>query len=101
MTFMHKLSCRLALIRDSLSVITAAAAILSCEVPAVNGSAPAQQVVKIIVVPESLSLDPTQQIKFAAYGRSVSGDCGCVVVLGKERLLTGIESFAASAIQTT
>ena len=80
MTFAHKLSCRLALIRDALARLTPVVAVLSCETPAAIPVAPDQPLTLIAVVPDSLTLDPAQQAKFAAYGRSASGDSVAVTV---------------------
>ena len=79
MAYRHKLSCRLALLRDALTVSLSVAAAATCERPApVTGLT--SPVVQIIVVPESLGLDPTQQNKFLAYSRSASGDSSAVAV---------------------
>ena len=80
MTFKHKLLCCFAPIRDGVLLIAAAAAFVSCELPAAGPSDPVHQIVQVIVVPESLSLDPTQHMKFAAYGRTASGDSAAVAV---------------------
>jgi hypothetical protein len=80
MTFKHKLSCRLAIMRDALSLLAFGVALASCEVPAAGPGDPVHSVVQVIVAPESLSLDPTQQVKFAAYGRTASGDSSAVTV---------------------
>jgi uncharacterized protein YjdB len=80
MTFMHKLSCRLALMRDALLLLASVGAIQSCEVPSANATDPAHPVVQVIVVPESLSLDPAQHMQFAAYGRAASSDSSAVTV---------------------
>ena len=80
MTFKHKLSCRLALMRDALLLLASVVALASCEVPAAGLSDPVHQVVQVIVTPESLSLDPAQHMTFAAYGRTASGDSSAVTV---------------------
>src|SRR2546427_5182660 len=76
MAYRHKLSCRLALLRDALTVFLSVALAATCEWP----SAPASPVAAIVVVPDSLTLDPAQNSKFAAYGRTANGDSAKVAV---------------------
>ena len=76
MAYRHKLSCRLALLRDALTVFLSVALAATCEWP----SAPASPVAAIVVVPDSLTLDPAQNSKFAAYGRTANGDSANVAV---------------------
>src|SRR5438552_15182620 len=71
MTFKHTLSSGL---------LASVATLAACEFPARNPGDPIHQVVQVIVVPESLSLDPAQQFRFAAYGRTASGDSTGVAV---------------------
>ena len=71
MTFKHTLSSGL---------LASVATLAACEFPARNPSDPVHQVVQVIVVPESLSLAPAQQFRFAAYGRTASGDSTGVAV---------------------
>ena len=71
MTVKHKLSCCL---------LASGAALASCEFPARTPSDPVHPVVEVIVIPESLSLYPAQQFRFAAYGRTASGDSAGVPV---------------------
>jgi len=71
MTFKHALSSGL---------LASVATLAACEFPARNPSDPIQQVVQVVVVPESLSLAPAQQFKFGAYGRTASGDSAAVAV---------------------
>ncbi len=80
MTFKHKLSCRLALMRDAMPFLASVAGLVSCQTPAARSSGPGIPVVQVLVVPESLSLDTGQQQKFAAYGRTASGDSAAVIV---------------------
>ena len=68
MTFKQKLLCCLAPMRDALLLLASIGTLVSCEVPAASLSDPGvRQVVEMIVTPESLSLDPAQQMKFVAY----------------------------------
>src|SRR5712664_2614779 len=80
MTFKHKRSHRLASIRDATWIVASIVALGSCEIPVAARTDPSHQVVQVIVVPESISLDPAQQMKFAAYGRTTSGDSSVVSV---------------------
>src|SRR5437899_544540 len=69
MTFKHKLSARLARLWVTLAVVGVA-----CErLAAPTGPAP---VVQIVILPESLTVAPAQQIQFAAYGRTSAGERG-------------------------
>ena len=101
MTFAHKLSCRLALIRDALARLTPVVAVLSCETPAAIPVAPDQPLTLIAVVPDSLKLDPAQQAKFAAYGRSASGDSVAVSGVCLTALAIRQNSFSADLAPET
>src|SRR5438034_8219346 len=73
MTFKHKLSARLARLWVVLAVVGVA-----CErLAAPTGPAP---VVQFVILPESLSVAPAQQIQFAAYGCTSAGDSTGVAV---------------------
>ena len=80
MTFKHKLSCRLALMRDSLPLLAAVVALVSCQLPSARSGDPGVPIIQVVILPESLSLDPWQQQKFVAYGRTASGDSAAVTV---------------------
>src|SRR2546422_8208590 len=67
MTFKHKLSAGFARLWVTLAVVGVA-----CERLAAP-TAPAP-VVQIVILPESLTVAPAQQIQFAAYGRTSAGD---------------------------
>src|SRR5256885_14232230 len=104
MTFKHKLSARLARLWVTLAVVGVA-----CErLAAPTGPAP---VVQIVILPESLTVAPAQQIQFAAYGRTSAGDSTGVAVawgalggslVGHGRLTagTGQGAFLAGATRT-
>src|SRR5439155_17391837 len=62
MTFKHKLSCRLALLKDT-ATLGVLAVVASCEVPSPFGP-PERQVAQVTVVPGSLSLEPTRNHQF-------------------------------------
>ena len=72
MTFKHKLSCRLALMKDALPLLALVA--LGCEKPvALTDSNPAT-VTQVVVSPDSIDLDPLQTQQFTAFGRTATGD---------------------------
>ena len=72
MTFKHKLSCRLALLKDALPLLALVA--LGCEKPvALTDSKPAT-VTQVVVSPDSIDLDPLQTQQFTAFGRTATGD---------------------------
>ncbi len=81
MAYRHKLSCRLALLRDLLALLLPVAVGVTCERPLAVPTSPAPPVAQIVVVPESLTVDPAQQVKFVAYGRSAAGDSTGVPVV--------------------
>ena len=81
MPFMFKLSQRLARFRCAV-LLLATATVAACQKP---GSVtaplgPGAPLVQVIVSPDSIILDPAQQMRFAAYGRSASGDSAAVTV---------------------
>jgi len=81
MPFMFKLSQRLARFRCAVPLL-ATATVAACQKP---GSVtaplgPGAPLVQVIVSPDSIILDPAQQMRFAAYGRSASGDSAAVTV---------------------
>jgi uncharacterized protein YjdB len=111
MTFTYKLSCRLALIRDRLPLLASVAALAACEVPV--RSDPGVSVVQVVVVPESLSLDPAQPIQLTATPRDASGNTlsGRVVTWGSSNaavatvtasgLVTGVAAGSATITATS
>src|ERR1051325_10018574 len=85
MTFKHKLSRRLALLKDRwvlLSVTTPAAALAvwACESPVAGPQAPTSPVVRIVTLPDSATLNPSDKRHFLAYGRTEAGDSVAVAV---------------------
>src|SRR5947199_230723 len=84
MTFKHKLSRRLALLKDRwvlLSVTHAAAlAVWACERPVTGPQAPNSPVVRIVTLPDSVTLNPSDMRQFVAYGRTQAGDSVPVAV---------------------
>src|SRR2546430_16599153 len=76
MPFTFKLSRRLARIRCTAFVLTAAA-LAACEKssPSLTGpSQPVSQVVEVLVSPTAILLSPTQSQQFAAFGRTAPGE---------------------------
>ena len=73
MTFMHKLSRRLAQAHEGPRLLCVLALVAGCERPLSPGD-PSSHVTQILVVPESLTVDPAGQAGFGAYGRTTSGD---------------------------
>src|ERR1051326_9475248 len=89
MTFKHKLSRRLALLKDRwvlLSVTTPAAALAvwACERPVAGPQAPSSPVVRIVTLPDSVTLNPSDTRQFVAYGRTEAGDSVAVAVRSEE-----------------
>ncbi|HEY6159337.1 MAG TPA: Ig-like domain-containing protein, partial [Gemmatimonadales bacterium] len=85
MTFKHKLSRRLALLKDRwalLSVTTCAAALAvwACARPVTDPQAPSSPVVRIVTLPDSVTLNPGDTRQFVAYGRTEAGDSVPVAV---------------------
>jgi uncharacterized protein YjdB len=75
MTFKHKLSVRLALLKDVLPLVPVVALLAACEVPTpvapINTSI---NVSTVVVIPPSVTLNPGQLQQFASYGRTPTGD---------------------------
>ena len=79
MTFTFKLSQRLARMRP-VARMRSTAALAACETPGVRGSGPPQpgtQLVKVVVSPDAITLGPSQNQQFAAFGRA-AGDIDIV-----------------------
>ena len=81
MPFTFKLSQRLARMRCA-ALLLATATVAACETPGSVATplGPGAPLVQVIVSPDSIILDPAQQMRFAAYGRSASGDSAAVTV---------------------
>ncbi|OLD85070.1 MAG: hypothetical protein AUG85_14700 [Gemmatimonadetes bacterium 13_1_20CM_4_66_11] len=62
MAYRHKLSCRLALLRDELAGLLPVAAAVTCERP-VSFTGLVSSVARVVVVPESRTLVPAQQTR--------------------------------------
>src|SRR5438309_2140033 len=80
MTFKHKLSARLALMRDRCVAVVAAviafAAVHACRQPLT----PAQPLTRIAISPRTLSLQQNQTSDFTVVGFTTTGDTASVVV---------------------
>jgi uncharacterized protein YjdB len=81
MTFKHKLSVRLALLKDVRPLVPVLALLAACEqpmlAPAITTSINVSQ---IVTVPASITLAPGQNQWFASYGRTTDGDSVAVNV---------------------
>ena len=80
MAYRHKLSCRLALLRDLFGSLVCAVAVATCEPPTGPATGLTSHLTQIVVVPETLTVDPAQLTKFVPYGRSATGDTAGVAV---------------------
>lgn len=78
MTFMHKLSRRLAQAHATVWVVVLLALVAACQFSAVAPNA--KSVTQLVVSPESVTVDPGQQIAFLAQGRTAAGDTVAVPV---------------------
>ena len=83
MPYLHKLSNRLALIKDRAAVAATAAlvagAAVACE-RAAGTTGPAPTVSRLVVSPKSVVLPPKQALYFLAVGLMPAGDTGAVTV---------------------
>ena len=86
MTFKHKLSCRLALLRDRALLLSATllgtTVVFACEQPVkmTDPTPPTGSVAQVVIVPATVTLDPYQMQQFVAYGRTQAGDSVAVTV---------------------
>ena len=62
MAYRHKLSCRLALLRDDLAVLLPVTTAVTSE-PPVSFTGLVSSVARVVVVPESRTLVPAQQTR--------------------------------------
>jgi len=79
MTFKHKLSARLALLKDRW-VLIPVIGLLACEKPLQVTGPVSSDVVQLVVSPKSLTLFPGQTVQFVAAGLTAAGDTGPVRV---------------------
>ncbi|MGH7546988.1 MAG: Ig-like domain-containing protein, partial [Gemmatimonadales bacterium] len=78
MTFKHKLSARLALMRDA--VVLAALASTACERPVAVTTPSGDPVTQLVVLPQTLTIHPTQTAQLMAVAFTAAGDTGSVSV---------------------
>src|SRR2546430_9092640 len=80
MTFKHKLSCRLALMRDRWVVLStvalALAALAACEKPISLTGPDTSAVLRLVISPKVLTLRPHQVADFTAVGLTSTGVTG-------------------------
>ncbi len=76
MPFKHKLSCRLALLRDALIVVSLTA--VACEMP-VRSTGPAGDTY-LAVVPKTVTIQPSDTVDLMAVGYTSSGDTANIPV---------------------
>src|SRR2546428_699411 len=84
MTFKHKLSCRLALLKDRRLItavaVLAAAAVVNCERP-LSTTDPITSVARVVISPNSVTLQPNELADFTAASFTAAGDSSSVGVL--------------------
>ena len=76
MPYMHKLSCRLALLKDALIVVSLTA--LACEMP-VRTTGPAGEMY-LAVVPKTVTVQPSDTVDLMAVGYTSAGDTANIPV---------------------
>src|SRR2546426_131888 len=83
MPFTFKLSKRLALMKASL-VPAAAAVLAACQLQDRRGTTgptlPSNSVVEVVIVPDTVTLEPSQALQFLAYGRTEAGDSTAITM---------------------
>src|SRR2546422_2332947 len=84
MTFMHKLSRRLAMLKDRKAVVSTAAlavvGILACEKPLVLTDPPPDPVSRVVVSPKVYTLRQYEVADFVAVGLTSRGDTASLAV---------------------
>src|SRR3989442_668635 len=79
MSFKHKLSARMALLKDRW-VLIPVIGLLACERPVQVTGPVSTDVVQLVVAPKSLTLFPDQTVQFVAAGLTAAGDTAPVQV---------------------
>src|SRR5438552_19058217 len=99
MTFKHKLSVRLALLKDVLPVVPVLALLAACEQPSLVGPPikTSINVSTIVNVPDSITLDTGLTRQFASYGRTPNGYSVAIIVMS---LVVGGGLITASVLYT-
>src|SRR5256886_14144127 len=84
MTFMHKLSCRLALLKDRVvavsPVLLAAAVVFACERPVQLTDTGSGTVAELLVYPKSMTIRTGQAADFMAVALTSTGDTAAAAV---------------------
>src|SRR5437867_2179054 len=84
MTFLHKLSRRLARLKSrplsAVAAVSAAAAIVGCELPSATSEPSTPTVSQVVVSPQAVTLQPDQLQDFMAIGYTSTGDTALVDV---------------------
>ena len=84
MTFLHKLSRRLARLKarplSAVAAVSAAAAIVGCELPSATSEPSTPTVSHVVVSPQAVTLQPDQLQDFMAIGYTSTGDTALVDV---------------------
>jgi uncharacterized protein YjdB len=78
MTFKHKLSMRLAMLRDT--ALAAALVVVACITPADERMGPSGSLTRIAILPDSLTVQQGQVVEFVAVGLTSAGDTANVSV---------------------
>src|SRR6267143_3100802 len=77
MTFKHKLSCRLAMLKDRrvlyVAATLAAAVVASCELPQ-RTTGTGGSLAKVVFLPKIVSLPQNQSTEFVAFGVTTASD---------------------------
>ena len=83
MTFMHKLSCRLARLKDRVACVSAAAlaaaVVLGCERP-VGSTDTGSPLAQFLIAPQVVTLQQNQTQDFTAVGLTATGDTATIAV---------------------
>src|SRR6266480_4562939 len=95
MTFKHKLSVRLALLKDALLVVSAAA-VCGCEKP-VSLSGPGPVATRVVVSPRQVALRPNQTSRFTAVGLTAAGDTANIPVTWSATGGSIVDTFSAGS----
>ena len=82
MTFKHRLSVRLALLKDVLPLVSVVALLAACEEPSPVGPTTTTyiNVSTIVTTPDSVTLEPGESLRFGAYGRTPTRDSVAITV---------------------
>jgi len=83
-TFMHKLACRLSLLRARVlataALVLSVAVVYSCERPITVAGVANNSVAVFVVTPNAVTLQPNQTQDFVAVGLTAAGDTASISV---------------------